>query len=76
MVVGCQWALEWLGRYTMAWGLGGMIKQTLSVQQQRREKHTKWAFVMLCYVRELGRFTHREKVYSRGVTDGKREHNT
>lgn len=29
---------------------------------------------MLCYVRELGD-SHIGKVYSQGVTDGKREHN-
>lgn len=66
----------------MAWqvynGLGDSRhnKAKAGCTEQRREKHTNGVcYVMLCYVRELGD-SHIGKVYSQGVTDGKREHNT
>lgn len=45
----CQWVLEWLGRYTMAWEIRDIIKQKLAVQN-RDVKNIQMAFVMLCYV--------------------------
>jgi hypothetical protein len=49
MEVRRQWVLDWLGRYTMAWGIQDIIKQKLAVQN-RDVKNIQMAFVMLCYV--------------------------
>lgn len=63
------------GRYTMAWEIGDIIKQKPFVRN-RDMKNIQMGVCYVMLIRGSWAIHIWEKVYSQGVTGGKREHST